>query len=165
MSFPVARRSFWLRSRLSSAAQRQRISAMKIFRYIVQVLLVFPACEQQENPVSPEPQLVEHTLYASTPGDDEPQTRTVISAADDKRFSGAPTRVFPSCPGVAIILSRATTTLPSLPPVLPEKARPIWVVTLPCIPTMHRPAMMVITYPRRCLLSSSARPALSPTAT
>lgn len=34
--------------------------------------------------MSPVPELVEHTLYASTPGEEAPQTRTQISVLDDK---------------------------------------------------------------------------------
>lgn len=57
---------------------------MKIFRYIVPFLLFLPACQREGSPVSPVPELVEHTLYASTPGEEAPQTRTQISVLDDK---------------------------------------------------------------------------------
>ena len=60
---------------------------MRIFRYIVPLILLLPACErQEETPVTPEPQLVEHTLYASTPGEDEPQTRTIVSPYNDENI-------------------------------------------------------------------------------
>ena len=57
---------------------------MKIFRYIVPFLLFLPSCQREGSPVSPVPELVEHTLYASTPGEEAPQTRTQISVLDDK---------------------------------------------------------------------------------
>lgn len=57
---------------------------MKIFRYIVPFLLFLPACQREGSPVSPVPELVEHTLYASTPGEEAPQTRTQISVLDDQ---------------------------------------------------------------------------------
>ena len=50
------------------------------------VLLLFPACQRQECPVAPVPELVTHTLYASTPGEEEPQTRTIVSVSDDKKI-------------------------------------------------------------------------------
>ena len=60
---------------------------MRIFRYIVPLILLLPACErQEETPVTPEPQLVEHTLYASTPGEDAPETRTIVSPYDDNKI-------------------------------------------------------------------------------
>ena len=60
---------------------------MRIFRYIVPLILLLPACErQEETPVTPEPQLVEHTLYASPPGEDEPQTRTIVSPYNDENI-------------------------------------------------------------------------------
>lgn len=65
---------------------------MRISRYIVPLILLLPACERQEgsvpteSPVAPEPQLVEHTLYASTPGEDAPQTRTIVSPYDDDKI-------------------------------------------------------------------------------
>ena len=68
---------------------------MRIFRYIVPLLLLLPACQREENPVTPDapeppvtpaPQLVEHTLYASTPGEDAPQTRTIVSPYDDNKI-------------------------------------------------------------------------------
>lgn len=58
---------------------------MKNFRYIVPFLLFLPACQREGSPVSPVPELVEHTLYASTPGEEAPQTRTQISVLDDKK--------------------------------------------------------------------------------
>ena len=60
------------------------------FRFIVPLLLLLPACQQEKNPVSPSPQLVEHTLYASTPGEDEPELRTVVSSANDKKILWSP---------------------------------------------------------------------------
>ena len=61
---------------------------MKTFKSIPLVFLVFLACQRQEAPQSPspEPQLVEHTLYASTPGEDEPETRTIISPYNDEKI-------------------------------------------------------------------------------
>lgn len=60
---------------------------MRIFRYIVPLILFLPACErQEETPVTPEPPvqgLVMHTLKASTPGEDVPETRTYVSALDN----------------------------------------------------------------------------------
>ena len=50
------------------------------------------ACQREDNPATPEPpvtpspQLVEHTLYASTPGEDAPETRTFVSSTDDKKI-------------------------------------------------------------------------------
>ena len=67
---------------------------MKIFRYIVPFLLFLPACQRHESPLTPEPsvetelpvqELVEHTLYASTPGEDEPQTRTTLDELNDRK--------------------------------------------------------------------------------
>ena len=63
---------------------------MRVFRHIVPalVLLLLPACRQQEVPVIPEvtdvpetPDLVEYTLHASAPG-----TRTVLDGNDDKKI-------------------------------------------------------------------------------
>ena len=62
---------------------------MKICSYIVPLLVLLAACQREESPVTPEmpvPQLVEHTLYASTPGEDEPATRTAVSALNDKKI-------------------------------------------------------------------------------
>ena len=36
--------------------------------------------------MTPVPQLVKHTLYASTPGEDEPETQTIVSATNDKKI-------------------------------------------------------------------------------
>ena len=74
------------------------MSAMKIFRFIVPVLLLLPACQQQENPVptepdppvAPTPQLVVHTLHASTPGEDASRTRTQLDVMDDKKVLWTP---------------------------------------------------------------------------
>ena len=63
---------------------------MRVFRHIVPalVLLLLPACRQQEVPVIPEvtdvpetPDLVEYTLHASAPG-----TRTVLDGTNDKKI-------------------------------------------------------------------------------
>ena len=63
---------------------------MRVFRLIVPalVLLLLPACRQQEVPVIPEvtdvpetPDLVEYTLHASAPG-----TRTVLDGTNDKKI-------------------------------------------------------------------------------
>ena len=62
---------------------------MKICSYIVPLLVLLAACQREGCPVTPEtpvPQLVEHTLYASTPGEDEPATRTVVSALNEKKI-------------------------------------------------------------------------------
>ena len=61
---------------------------MKTFKSIPLILFIFLACQREESllPPAPEPQLVEHTLYASTPGEDEPQTRTIISPYNDKEI-------------------------------------------------------------------------------
>lgn len=62
---------------------------MRIFRYIIPVLLLLPSCQREGSLVTselPVPELVEHTLYASTPGEDEPATRTVVSALNDKKI-------------------------------------------------------------------------------
>ena len=61
---------------------------MKTFKSIPLVFLVFLACQREESllPPAPEPQLVEHTLYASTPGEDAPQTRTIISPYNDEKI-------------------------------------------------------------------------------
>ena len=62
---------------------------MKICSYIVPLLVLLAACQREESPVTPEmpvPQLVEHTLYASTPDEDEPATRTVVSTLNDKKI-------------------------------------------------------------------------------
>ena len=61
---------------------------MKICKYLSILFLGLLACERQEMAVVTEPlppELVEHTLYASTPGGDEPQTRTLVSALDDNK--------------------------------------------------------------------------------
>ena len=65
-----------------------KTSAMKTFKSIPLVFLVFLACQREESllPPAPEPQLVEHTLYASTPGEDAPQTRTIISPYNDEKI-------------------------------------------------------------------------------
>ena len=66
-----------------------QMEALKILRLIVPFLLFLPGCQRQEPTVTPAEtvqELVEHTLYASTPGEDEPQTRTMVSAADDKKI-------------------------------------------------------------------------------
>ena len=59
---------------------------MRIFRYIVPFLILLPACQRQERPVTPAVELVEHTLYASTPGADAPETRTMVNASDDEKI-------------------------------------------------------------------------------
>lgn len=62
---------------------------MKICKYIAPLLVLLAACQREGSPVTPEtpvPQLVEHTLYASTPDEDEPATRTVVSALNDKKI-------------------------------------------------------------------------------
>ncbi len=62
---------------------------MKICKYIAPLLVLLAACQREGSPVTPETpvlQLVEHTLYASTPGEDEPATRTVVSALNDKKI-------------------------------------------------------------------------------
>ena len=81
-----------------------------------------------------------------------------------KRFSGAPARGFPSCPGAAITCSKVLTKPPNLPPISPGWALPIWEATLPCIPTMYRPRMRRGMSPPRCRPTSLERPARSPTA-
>ena len=66
----------------------RKISTMKICKYLSILFLGLLACERQEMAVVTEPlppELVEHTLYASTPGGDEPQTRTLVSALDDNK--------------------------------------------------------------------------------
>ena len=62
---------------------------MKICKYIAPLLVLLAACQREGSPVTPETpvlQLVEHTLYASTPGEDEPATRTVVSALNEKKI-------------------------------------------------------------------------------
>ena len=61
---------------------------MKTFKSIPLVFLVLLACQREESPLppAPEPQLVEHTLYASTPGEDAPETRTIVSPYDDDKI-------------------------------------------------------------------------------
>ena len=62
---------------------------MKICKYIAPLLVLLAACQREGSPVTPETpvlQLVEHTLYASTPGEDEPATRTAVSALNDKKI-------------------------------------------------------------------------------
>lgn len=61
---------------------------MKTFKSIPLVFLVLLACQREESPLppAPEPQLVEHTLYASTPGEDAPQTRTIVSPYDEQKI-------------------------------------------------------------------------------
>lgn len=62
---------------------------MKICKYIAPLLVLLAACQREGSPVTsemPVPQLVEHTLYASTPGEDEPATRTAVSALNDKKI-------------------------------------------------------------------------------
>ncbi len=56
---------------------------MKICRHVVLFFIVLAACQREVSPVT---QLVEHTLYASTPGEDEPVTRTIVSPSDDKKI-------------------------------------------------------------------------------
>ena len=56
---------------------------MKICRHVVLFFIVLAACQREVSPVTP---LVEHTLYASTPGEDEPVTRTIVSPSDDKKI-------------------------------------------------------------------------------
>ncbi len=66
-----------------------QLEALKILRLIVPFLLFLPGCQRQEPPVTPaEPvqELVEHTLYASTPGEDAPETRTMVSADNDTKI-------------------------------------------------------------------------------
>ena len=65
-----------------------KTSAMKTFKSIPLILFIFLACQREESllPPAPEPQLVEHTLYASTPGEDAPQTRTIISPYNDEKI-------------------------------------------------------------------------------
>ena len=65
---------------------------MRIFKFIIPFLILLPACQKQENqerqesPVTPAVELVEHTLYASTPGEDAPQTRTIVSPYDANKI-------------------------------------------------------------------------------
>ena len=62
---------------------------MKICKYIAPLLVLLAACQREGSPVTPETpvlQLVEHTLYASTPGEDEPETRTIISPYNDEKI-------------------------------------------------------------------------------
>ena len=62
---------------------------MKICKYIAPLLVLLAACQREGSPVTPETpvlQLVEHTLYASTPGEDEPATRTVVSALNERKI-------------------------------------------------------------------------------
>ena len=67
---------------------------MKNFKSIPLIILVFLACQRQEVPLPPTeepgtdpvPLLVEHTLYASTPGEDAPQTRTQVYVMNDKKI-------------------------------------------------------------------------------
>ena len=63
---------------------------MKIFRYIAPILLLLlPACRQQEVPSAPV--LVEHILYASAaPGEEGPDSRTVLDGTDDKKILWSP---------------------------------------------------------------------------
>ena len=56
---------------------------MKICRHVVLFFIVLAACQREVSPVT---QLVEHTLYASTPGEDEPVTRTIVSPDNDKKI-------------------------------------------------------------------------------
>lgn len=66
---------------------------MKTCRILTILFLGLLACQRQEQPVTPDPDpvtdpvpdLVKHTLYASTPGEDAPETRTQISVMDDKK--------------------------------------------------------------------------------
>ena len=58
---------------------------MKTFRFLSLALLGLLACDRQE--ISPSrPQLVEHTLYASTPKEDEQATRTAVSPLDENKI-------------------------------------------------------------------------------
>lgn len=62
---------------------------MKICKYIAPLLVLLAACQREGCPVTPETpvlQLVEHTLYASTPDEDDPATRTAVSALNDKKI-------------------------------------------------------------------------------
>ena len=62
---------------------------MKICKYIAPLLVLLAACQREGSPVTPETpvlQLVEHTLYASTPDEDDPATRTAVSALNDKKI-------------------------------------------------------------------------------
>ena len=61
---------------------------MKTFKSIPLVFLVLLACQREESPLppAPGPQLVEHTLYASTPGEDAPETRTIVSPYNEKKI-------------------------------------------------------------------------------
>ena len=59
---------------------------MRIFKFIIPFLILLTACQKQESPVTPEVELVEHTLYASTPDADAPQTRTIVDAFNDKKI-------------------------------------------------------------------------------
>ena len=56
---------------------------MKTFRHILPLLiLLLPACQRQEEA----PALVEYTLYASMPSDEDPATRTVVDGTNDKKI-------------------------------------------------------------------------------
>ena len=60
---------------------------MKIFKHILPVLLaLLPACQRQEADST----LVEMTLYASTPGEDAPEARTVLDVINDRKILWSP---------------------------------------------------------------------------
>ena len=60
---------------------------MKIFKHILPVLLaLLPACQRQEADST----LVEMTLYASTPGEDDPEARTVMDVINDRKILWSP---------------------------------------------------------------------------
>lgn len=91
MLFLSVRLLFW-QGVLVYLAGQLKVSIMKICRHVVLFFIVLAACQREVSPVTPEqpvtpvPQLVEHTLYASTPGEDEPVTRTIVSPYDDKKI-------------------------------------------------------------------------------
>ncbi len=72
---------------LVSSILSESTKGASTFRYIVPLILFLPACERlEETTVTPEPPvqgLVMHTLKASTPGEDVPETRTYVSALDN----------------------------------------------------------------------------------
>lgn len=83
---------------------------MRICRYIAFVVLatLLQACQvhqmPEDIPETPEtPELVEHTLYASTPGEEDPATRTVLDSGNDRKIlwsaGGESISILPSAGG------------------------------------------------------------------
>lgn len=70
---------------------------MRTCKPVIPVLVAFllPTCQRQEavpevQEVPEAPALVRHTLYASTPGDEDPATRTVLDEENDREILWSP---------------------------------------------------------------------------